>query len=168
MVIPTAVLRPRPDTGRGLSYRPCVGVMLVNHKGLVFVGRRRDGDGQAWQMPQGGIDEGERPIEAAKRELWEETGIRHAHVIAESRAWHRYDLPVDLVGKVWKGRFRGQVQKWVAMGFDGVDSEIDLNAHEAEFEEWRWVPMAALPTRAIAFKRDIYRSLSEEFAVLGC
>lgn len=158
-----------------LPYRPCVGVMLLNADDHVFVGRRAErkgaseGEGQWWQMPQGGMDEGESPEDAARRELWEETGVRHAVFIARTRDWLVYDLPPELVGKAWKGRYRGQRQMWFAARFDGVESEIDLRpqpGHKAEFDAWRWEPMAALPDLVVPFKRDVYAAVVAEFAPL--
>lgn len=145
-----------------LPYRPCVGVMLVNADGRVFVGRRLD-TADAWQMPQGGIDPGETPAVAALRELREEIGTDAATIVAESAGWHRYDLPPHLRGKVWGGRFRGQEQKWVLCRFTGTDGDIDLNAGEPEFDAWQWVPMDDLIRLIVPFKRDIYRAVVEEF-----
>lgn len=163
------------DTKSSLPYRPCVGIMLVNPRGLVFVGRRTDrqdtteGEGDWWQMPQGGIDEGENPEVAAHRELYEETGVRSAAIVAESRDWYRYDLPSDLVGIAWKGRYCGQTQKWFAARFEGPDSEIDLAGrpeHDAEFDAWQWVELEALPGLIVPFKRKVYTQLVDEFAPL--
>lgn len=145
-------------------YRPCVGIMLFNAAGHVFVGKRVDVDGDHWQMPQGGIDPGETPRQAALRELEEETGTDKAKILAESAAWHRYDLPPDLSRKAWKGRFRGQEQRWFAMRFTGRDSDIDLDAHVTEFSAWQWVPVDRLSDLIIPFKRDVYRDLVAEFA----
>ncbi len=146
-----------------LPYRPCAGVMLFSRAGLVFVGRRIDTTQEIWQLPQGGIDEGEAPLDAAKRELAEETGIREAVLLAEARDWLSYDLPGELVGKVWKGRYRGQRQKWFAMRFDGVDSEIDVETAHPEFDAWRWVAIDELVGQTIAFKRAVYQAVVEEF-----
>ena len=127
------------------AYRPCVGVMLLNPQGLVWVGRRfqkqnDDGVGHWWQMPQGGIDENEDPAAAALRELEEETAVRSAEIIAEAPGWYNYDLPEHLIGKSWKGKYRGQTQKWFAARFTGKDSEINLAppGHKQEFDQWRW------------------------------
>jgi putative (di)nucleoside polyphosphate hydrolase len=158
-----------------LPYRPCVGVMLLNADDHVFIGRRAErkgaseGEGQWWQMPQGGMDDGESPEEAARRELREETGVRHAVCIARARDWLVYDLPPELVGKAWKGRYRGQRQMWFAARFHGEESEIDLGprpGHKAEFDAWRWEPMAALPDLVVPFKRDVYAAVVAEFAPL--
>jgi putative (di)nucleoside polyphosphate hydrolase len=147
-----------------LPYRPCVGVMLFNPKGLVFVGSRIDRDGgEAWQMPQGGIDEGEDLREAALRELYEETGIRKAKIVAENRGWLTYDLPHELLGKALKGKFRGQTQKWFLARFTGTDKDVKLDLHEPEFEAWRWVPVEDLPNLIVPFKRAIYEALVAEF-----
>ena len=137
--------------------------MLFNRAGLVFVGRRIDTTQEVWQLPQGGIDEGEEPREAATRELEEETGIRKAALLGESREWLSYDLPAELVGKVWKGRYRGQRQKWFAMRFSGADSEIDVETAHPEFNAWRWTPINEVVSDAIAFKRAVYQAVVDEF-----
>jgi putative (di)nucleoside polyphosphate hydrolase len=155
-----------------LPYRPCVGVMLINGAGLVWIGRRaglraESGSGFAWQMPQGGIDGDEHPRKAALRELWEETGVHSVAVIAESATWLSYDLPAELLGKSFKGRYRGQSQKWFAMRFWGDDSEISIEpraGHTQEFDAWRWAPLAELPGLIVPFKRGIYEALVAEFA----
>jgi len=153
----------KPDT-QSLPYRPCVGIMLINHKGEVWVGRRSDTP-DAWQMPQGGIDKGEEPRATALRELEEEIGTADARIVAETSAWLSYDLPAELVGKVWKGKYRGQTQKWFALEFTGRDSDIDPTAVEhPEFDEWRWCAAGELPGLAVAFKRDIYDAVLAEFA----
>jgi len=158
------------------GYRPCVGIMILNRDGLVWVGHRAD-DGfrlkdqdNWWQMPQGGIDPGESPSEAALRELREETGIRSGHIIAETEGWLRYDLPPELVGVAWKGRWRGQAQRWFAIRFTGEDSEIDIApkpGHNAEFDGWRWVPMGDLVGLIVPFKRSVYGTVVKAFAHLA-
>lgn len=150
----------------GLPYRPCVGVMLLNRTGLAFAGQRVNMQTDAWQMPQGGIDNGEDPRDAAFRELAEETGVVNAEVIGESAAWHRYDLPNEYLGRVWRGRYRGQEQKWFAMRFTGSDAEIDLNAHDREFATWRWLDPEDLPALIVPFKRAVYEAVIEEFRPL--
>jgi putative (di)nucleoside polyphosphate hydrolase len=150
--------------------------MVINRVGLVFVGRRADmpgepeGDGQWWQMPQGGIDEGEAPERAALRELHEETGIRTAGIIGETRDWLVYDLPPQLIGVAWGGRFRGQRQKWFAVRFLGTDEEIDIgprDGHPAEFEAWRWVSVQDLVGMIVPFKRDVYAAVVNELGQLA-
>lgn len=154
-----------------LPYRPCVGLVVMNARGEVFAGQRIDNPGAAWQMPQGGVDTGESPREAALRELGEETGLAPASVeiLAETARWIPYDLPHDLVPKLWKGRFRGQEQKWFLLRFAGDDSEIVIdgsNGHEAEFSRWRWMAPDELIGRIVPFKRATYEAVFEEFAGL--
>ncbi len=141
-----------------LPYRPCVGIMLLNPEGLVLVAERNDAPG-AWQMPQGGIDPEETPAEAAFRELQEEIGTDAAEIMAESPDWVTYDLPPHLVGKVWKGRYRGQRQKWFLMRFIGQDSDIRLDTEHPEFMAWRWAPAAQLPDLIVPFKRAVYEQV---------
>lgn len=156
------------DTTRteGLPYRPCVGVMLLNSAGLAWAGQRLNMQTDAWQMPQGGIDRDEAPRAAAFRELAEETGIASAELIGESAHWHRYDLPEELLGRAWRGRYRGQTQKWFAMRFEGSDSEINLDAHEREFATWRWIDPEDLPALIVPFKRAVYQAVVDEFRPL--
>ena len=149
-----------------LPYRPCAGIMLLNNKGKVFVARRIDTDTEAWQMPQGGIENGEDPKGAAIRELEEETGITQADIIAEYQDWLTYDLPDKLYGKVWKGRYGGQTMKWYVMRFHGEDSDINIKTRHPEFSSWRWVDMNDLQEIIVPFKRDIYKALSEKFYYL--
>lgn len=148
----------------GLPYRPCVGAMLVNAKGQVFVARRIDTPGEHWQMPQGGIDAGEEPAHAVLRELREETGIEAAEIIAESENWQHYDLPDELIGVLWGGKYRGQRQKWFALRFVGVDGDIDLEAHEEpEFSAWKWVGIDEIVELIVPFKRPLYTDIVAEF-----
>lgn len=162
---------------RQAPYRPCVGVMLVNAKGLVFVGRRRNkrqpehvAPGHEWQMPQGGIDPGEQPYAAALRELHEETNVRSVELIAEAPDWYAYDLPQDVAKKAWRGGYRGQTQKWFALRFTGEESEIDIHdpgpGHKPEFDAWRWENVARLPELIIPFKRQVYEQVVAAFAPL--
>ena len=146
-----------------LPYRSGVGIMLFNTRGQVFVGRRLDTSSEAWQMPQGGIDDGESPVEAALRELEEEVGTAAAEIIAESEGWFTYDLPPDLVGRVWKGRYRGQRQKWFALRFIGQDSDINIATAHPEFQAWQWADYDRLVDFIVPFKRDLYRAVIEEF-----
>jgi putative (di)nucleoside polyphosphate hydrolase len=149
-----------------LPYRPGVGIMLIDAKGRVFVARRIDSTSEAWQMPQGGIDEGEDAPTAAMRELLEETGTDKAVIIGESSQWHAYDLPDHLVPRLWGGRYRGQKQKWFAMRFEGVDSDIDIETEHPEFCEWKWIPIQQLPEIIVPFKRALYQTLVDEFSPL--
>ena len=146
-----------------LPYRPCVGVMLLNPEGLVFVGRRIEQTVEGWQMPQGGIDEGETPVQAALRELKEEIGTDKAEILREHSDWLAYDLPQHLLGVALHGRYRGQRQKWIAMRFTGSDADIDVATEEPEFAEWKWLAMEALPRLIVPFKRDTYAKVIAEF-----
>ena len=149
------------------DYRPSVGIMLLNHRGEVLVARRKDLPGEAWQMPQGGIDEGEDPHEAVFRELREEIGTDKAEIIAESQSWLRYDLPKELLGKTWDRHWRGQRQKWFVMRFIGADADINLDTEDPEFVAWRWVPVSELPKLVVSFKRQVYLDLLAEFSDIG-
>lgn len=148
-----------------LPYRPCVGMMICNHDGGVFAGQRLDGYGDAWQMPQGGVEKGEEPQAAALRELEEETGIpaNMVTVEAETSDWIPYDLPHHLVPKLWKGRYRGQKQKWFLMRFNGDDALININTEEPEFSAWAWLPPEKLLQLIVPFKRDTYERVIREF-----
>jgi putative (di)nucleoside polyphosphate hydrolase len=146
-----------------LPYRPCVGMMVLNASGKIFVGKRIDQSVEAWQMPQGGIDKDENPRGAALRELQEEIGTKNVAILREHSDWLTYDLPEHLIGLKWNGRYRGQAQKWFAMRFLGSDSEINLKTHHEEFSEWRWVGPSELLERIVAFKRPIYEKVLEAF-----
>lgn len=156
---------PSPAELADLPYRPCVGLMVLNADGHIFAGQRIDSSLDAWQMPQGGIDSGESPLDAAIRELGEETGIKphRVEVLRESAHWRDYDLPPHLVHKLWKGRYRGQTQRWFAMRFLGEDAEIDIAAHEQEFSRWSWMSPDELILRIVPFKRDTYGAVFAEF-----
>lgn len=150
-----------------LPYRPCVGVMLFSTDGAVFVGRRIDQTVEGWQMPQGGIDDGETPAEAALRELEEEIGTRNATILREMDEWLAYDLPAHLLGVALHGRYRGQRQKWLAMRFNGKDSEINVATPEPEFAQWKWLAIEALPRLIVPFKRDTYAKVIAAFQDLA-
>ncbi|WP_287188982.1 RNA pyrophosphohydrolase [Rhodovulum sp.] len=147
-----------------LPYRPCVGVMLVNAEGRVFVGQRKDWPEPAWQMPQGGIDGDEDPLAAALRELFEETGVTPdlVEVIDHTADWVQYDLPPELMGKIWKGRYRGQRQLWFLMRFLGTDDQIDIATEHPEFSEWAWLDPAQLVASIVPFKRAVYERVVAE------
>ncbi len=157
-----------------LPYRPGVGIVLLNEAGLVWLGQRVkkwdvDGSAHLWQMPQGGIDDGETPRDAALRELEEEVGTAHAEIIAETAGWLTYDLPEEAMGIALKGRYRGQKQKWFAMRFLGRDADFDIAekpGHKAEFSQWRWAPMREALDLVVPFKRPIYEDLAREFSRL--
>jgi len=151
-----------------LAYRPCVGMMLANVEGHVFVADRSDVSEPAWQMPQGGIDEGETAEAAAWRELAEEIGTDRAKLIAESKDWLTYDFPADQLKKAWKGRYRGQRQKWFLFRFAGTDDDIDLDAHNREFDKWKWVEPQTLPDLIVPFKRTVYEDVLTEFSEALC
>ena len=161
-----------------LPYRPCVGTLVLNAQGLVWVGHRiaepdgeMAGSDQLWQMPQGGIDKGEEPLATARRELFEETGMESLKLIAEAPDWIKYDLPPELVGVVWKGKYRGQTQKWFAFRFHGDESEIRVNpppgGHDAEFDRWDWRRMDDLAGLIVPFKRKVYEEVVAAFRHLA-
>lgn len=166
-----------PRSLDALPYRPCVGAVIFNRDGLVFIGKRDSGPehsapGFAWQLPQGGIDEGEQPEQAVRREVFEETNISSATILSAMPGWLVYDLPKALVGQAWKGRYRGQMQKWFALRFEGNDEEIDVRrpgggAHQPEFTDWRWERLEAVPDLVIPFKREVYESLVAAFSSLA-
>ena len=146
-----------------LPYRQGVGMMLLNAEGRVFVGRRVGEAADAWQMPQGGIDEGEAPRAAALRELEEEVGTAKARIVAEAGRWLSYDLPPEVAGRVWGGKYRGQCHKWFLLRFLGTNADIDLARHRpAEFSHWRWVEPGALPALVVPFKRALYETVLDE------
>lgn len=147
-------------------YRPCVGIMLLNHVGMVFVGKRIDNVTEAWQMPQGGIDEGEDTITACMRELGEETGTQKAELIAEHPDWLNYDIPQPLSDRLWQGKYRGQKQKWMLLRFTGTDADINIQTEEPEFIEWRWAAPDQLIDLAVPFKRDVYARVLSVFSPL--
>lgn len=148
-----------------LPYRANVGVMVLSKSGDVFVAQRLEHYANAWQMPQGGIDPGEGPAEAALRELEEETGINSSKVVilAETQNWIPYELPPDLIPKLWNGKYRGQKQKWFLMRFLGEDTDIDIETEEPEFSSWKWIAPSALPDAIVPFKRDVYIAVLEAF-----
>jgi putative (di)nucleoside polyphosphate hydrolase len=157
-----------------LPYRPCVGLTVINRAGLVFIGRRASGpehidETHVWQMPQGGIDDGEDPWPAALRELYEETNIRSVERLGAIDDWLTYDIPREIVGQAWGGKYRGQSQKWFALRFIGEDREIDIatpggGVHEPEFIAWKWEPMKNLPDLVVPFKRATYERVVREFS----
>ena len=146
------------------NYRPCAGIVVVNQGGLIFIGERRGLIGRhAWQMPQGGIDKGEDPLDAAKRELQEETGIDRIELLAESSHWHCYDIPAERRPHHWQGRYVGQCQRWFAFRFVGDDNDVDLDAYDPEFSLWRWAKPEEVLDLAVPFKRSVYQAVIDEF-----
>ena len=147
------------------NYRPCVGIVLINN-GSIFAGQRLDYKSDAWQMPQGGIEENESPIRAAIRELKEETGIKKKHIkiILESKNWINYDLPKELIPKLWNGKFVGQSQKWFAMEFSGSDSDVNINTKNPEFSKWQWMTKNKLLDNIVPFKKRVYENILSQFS----
>ena len=154
-----------PEEIEKLPYRPCVGIVLVNGAGMIFAAQRLDSEMAAWQMPQGGVDDGETPREAALRELWEETGVTQelVSVEAETQDWLPYELPHHLVPRLWKGQFRGQKQRWFLMRFHGRDDQINIETEHPEFSEWTWIDPDELIAKIVPFKRDVYSKVMSEF-----
>jgi len=150
-----------------LPLRIGVGIALLNHENKIFVGKRIDNPADSWQMPQGGVDENEDFLHAAKRELKEETNIRTVKVIKEMNEWLTYDLPENLLGKLWKGKYRGQKQKWFVMKFLGRNDEINVKTKNPEFFDWKWINIAKLPDVAVHFKVDIYKKIRKELTLLS-
>ncbi len=147
-----------------LPLRPCAGIVLFNKNKEIFIGSRIDMPNQFWQMPQGGIDEGEKPLDAAVREMGEEIGTVNARLIQESKDWLEYELPSELIGKMWGGKYRGQIQKWFLFEFLGEDREINLETPHPEFKEWKWAKKDYVLQNAIPFKQDVYQKVLGEFS----
>ena len=154
--LPTAPYEQRP-------YRPCVGICLLNNDGFVFAGRRIDSRAEAWQMPQGGIDAGESPLQACMREMREEIGTNTAELISQHDDWLYYDIPLPLADRLWQGRYKGQKQKWMALRFTGDESDINIATEEPEFCEWKWLSPHDLVELAVPFKRDVYQNVLAAF-----
>jgi putative (di)nucleoside polyphosphate hydrolase len=148
--------------GQKLPMRIGVGIIVLNNKNQVFVGKRKDNPGDKWQMPQGGVDEGEDFLSAMKRELLEETSIKNISIIREIKKNYEYELPENLIGIIWKGKYRGQKQKWFITKFLGDESEINVSTNNPEFIEWKWVDMEMLPKVIVEFKKNLYTNLLKE------
>ena len=144
-------------------YRPCVGICLVNDEGMIFAGKRIDNRAEAWQMPQGGIDEGEDAVTACFREMAEEIGTDKAELIAQHPEWLDYDIPESLANKLWNGAYKGQTQKWMLLRYKGVDADINIATEIPEFESWQWMAPEDLVSLAVPFKQNVYRALMESF-----
>ena len=157
----TSHAAPAPYNER--PYRPCVGIFLLNNEGEVFAGRRIDSRAEAWQMPQGGIDTGESPLDACMREMREEIGTDAAELVGQHDDWLYYDIPLPLADRLWQGQYKGQKQKWMALRFTGSDADININTENPEFCEWRWLAPAELVTLAVPFKRDVYDNVLSAF-----
>ena len=152
------------DNNKQLPLRIGVGIVLLNHENNVFVAKRIDNPKNSWQMPQGGVNKNENFLQAAKRELEEETGIKSVKLIKELDGWFKYDLPKNLLGKLWKGKYRGQKQKWFIMKFHGKNNEINIRTKKPEFLDWKWIKPSDLPEVAVDFKVDIYKKMAIELA----
>ena len=152
------------SNNKELPLRIGVGIILLNHENRVFVGKRIDNPANSWQMPQGGVDKNENFLEAAKRELEEETGVKSVKLIKELDGWFKYDLPENLLGKLWKGKYRGQKQKWFIMKFLGKNDEINIKTKKPEFLDWKWIKPSDLPAVAVDFKVNIYKKMVKELA----
>ena len=155
------------NDNKQLPLRIGVGIILLNHENKVFVGKRIDNPKNFWQMPQGGINQNENFLQAAKRELEEETGIKSVELVKELNGWLGYDLPENLLGKVLEGKYRGQKQKWFIMKFVGKDNEINVKTKNPEFLDWKWIEVSKLPSIAVSFKVDLYKKLKEELNFLN-
>jgi len=154
------------SNNKELPLRIGVGIILLNHENNVFVGKRIDNPKNSWQMPQGGVDQNEDFLQAAKRELEEETGIKSVKLIKQLDGWFKYDLPEYLLGKLWKGKYRGQKQKWFIMRFVGNEEEINIKTINAEFKEWKWIDVNQLINVVVSFKLDVYKSIVKELNIL--
>ena len=150
-----------------LPLRIGVGIILLNNENKIFVGKRIDNPKNFWQMPQGGLNQNENFLEAAKRELEEETGIKSIELIKELDGWQIYDLPENLMGKIWKGKYRGQKQKWFIMKFIGENNEINVKTKNPEFLEWKWIKISDLTDIAVNFKKNIYKNIKKKLISLG-
>jgi len=155
------------ENNKELPLRLGVGIVLLNHENKIFVGKRIDNPSNFWQMPQGGIDDNESFLDAAKRELEEETGIKNVKLIKELQDWLTYDLPKNLLGKIWNGKYKGQKQKWFIMKFMGKNEEINIKTKKPEFLDWKWIKPSTLPSLAVNFKVDIYKKIKDELNSLG-
>jgi len=155
------------NNNKQLPLRIGVGIILLNHENKVFVGKRIDNPKNFWQMPQGGVNQNENFLQAAKRELEEETGIKSVELVKELNGWLEYDLPENLLGKVLEGKYRGQKQKWFIMKFVGKDNEINVKTKNPEFLDWKWIEASKLPSIAVSFKVDLYKKLKEELNFLN-